>query len=348
LAHILKEAIESEFSGFVEVFVSSDGISIPVGSNFLKRIEDALSDCIGALYLISSVSVKRNWINFELGAVWIRNVLNGRKNKGEIPVIPICHSGITPKTLPQPLSELNAINGNCAEDLRKTFSIIQKVVGGKGKLKTDFDTLAQKIAIFEQNYIESILKSNEYGKGIVSILKRDEVDNLIGDVPTRISKTKKELCVSANDGVYFLVSQSNIVETYLKNGHILNLLLDDPEVSSINEMLQKFDGRFPREDSFKISMAAILPQLDEWKKKYPGKFNCRLLPILPSIGFFITDPESESSTVKTELYVYNREQVGPITEYPVGTRPNLVINDYNWKRYFIDLWGKYWELGRTL
>lgn len=34
LAAIIKSAIEEEFGGFVEVFVSSDGISIPAGSNF--------------------------------------------------------------------------------------------------------------------------------------------------------------------------------------------------------------------------------------------------------------------------------------------------------------------------
>ncbi|MFP9135476.1 hypothetical protein ACLKZ8_21145 [Shewanella algae] len=64
LALLIKEAIENEFSGFIEVFVSSDGMSIPAGSNFLKRIEDGLVNCIGAIYLISPISVKRNWINF--------------------------------------------------------------------------------------------------------------------------------------------------------------------------------------------------------------------------------------------------------------------------------------------
>ena len=34
LAIIIKDAIEEEFSGFVEVFVSSDGMSLPSGSNF--------------------------------------------------------------------------------------------------------------------------------------------------------------------------------------------------------------------------------------------------------------------------------------------------------------------------
>ena len=100
LAILVKQALEEEFSGFVDVFVSSDGTSIPAGSNFLKRIEDGLADCVGAIYLISPASVKRNWINFELGAVWIRNAMSIRSGASEIPALPICHSGATPGGLP--------------------------------------------------------------------------------------------------------------------------------------------------------------------------------------------------------------------------------------------------------
>lgn len=38
LAKIIKDAIEDEFSGFVEVFVSSDGNTIKAGQNFLNVI----------------------------------------------------------------------------------------------------------------------------------------------------------------------------------------------------------------------------------------------------------------------------------------------------------------------
>ena len=109
LAILIKKSLEDEFSGFVDVFVSSDGLSIPAGANFLKRIESSLSDCCAALYLISPQSVKRHWISFELGAVWIRNAIHIRESLAEIPTIPICHSGMTPGTLPPPLNNLNAI-----------------------------------------------------------------------------------------------------------------------------------------------------------------------------------------------------------------------------------------------
>jgi hypothetical protein len=111
MAAVFKDAIENEFSGFVQVFVSSYGIGIPIGVNFLNKIEHGLIECDGAVYLIIPTSVKRNWINFELGAVWIRSVGNIKMGGPEIPAIPVCHSGCTPGTLPMPLNNLNAVLG---------------------------------------------------------------------------------------------------------------------------------------------------------------------------------------------------------------------------------------------
>ncbi|MBF0888055.1 hypothetical protein [Gluconobacter cadivus] len=36
LALLIKDNIVEAFAGFVEVFVSTDGVSIPAGSNFLR------------------------------------------------------------------------------------------------------------------------------------------------------------------------------------------------------------------------------------------------------------------------------------------------------------------------
>jgi hypothetical protein len=152
LAQTIQKAVEDEFSGFVEVFVSSDGKTIPAGANFLKRIEDGLINCVGAIYLISPISVKRNWINFELGAVWIRNSISVKNGGPEIPTIPVCHSGITPGTLPMPLINLSAIQANSSSQLELVFKSIQTAVGGKGVLKTNFDALAKNIIAFEKQY----------------------------------------------------------------------------------------------------------------------------------------------------------------------------------------------------
>lgn len=155
LARLIKESIEYEFGGFVDVFVSSDGETIPSGVNFLKRIEDGLTNCVCSLYLISQISVSRNWINFELGAVWIRNAMNIRDGKSEIPTIPFCHSGISPSSLPVPLNVLSGISANRSDQLVSAFYSMQNAVGGRGVLKTNFDTLAASVTLFEKDYTSS-------------------------------------------------------------------------------------------------------------------------------------------------------------------------------------------------
>ena len=101
---------------------------------------------------MSNLLGKRNWINFELGAVWIRNAISIRAEGAEIPALPLCHSNMAPSGLPQPIGNLNAIVANQASQLEFAFRSIQTAVGGKGSLRTDFDQLAQKVVAFEREY----------------------------------------------------------------------------------------------------------------------------------------------------------------------------------------------------
>ena len=152
LAILIKDAIEDEFSGFVDVFVSSDGTTIPAGHDFLKKVEEGLANCIGALYLISPKAVQRPWINFELGAVWIRSFLNEKGGQALIPAITMCHSGMTKAKLPVPLNVLNAVSASNSSDLQGAFASLQMAVGGRGRLKTDFSALAKQVALLESGY----------------------------------------------------------------------------------------------------------------------------------------------------------------------------------------------------
>ena len=98
LALVLKKWIEIAFLGQVEVFVSSDGDDISGGDQWFLQIEDALADARILLVICSPVSVDKPWINFESGAGWIKKV----------PVMPICHSGMTKGKLPNPISFFQA------------------------------------------------------------------------------------------------------------------------------------------------------------------------------------------------------------------------------------------------
>jgi hypothetical protein len=100
LAKVLKEWIESTLEGFCDVFVSGDTKNVPAGSRWLEVIDESLRQCTVLLVICSPLSIERAWVNFEAGCAWVR----------KIPVIPICHSGITKSSLPNPLSSFQGLN----------------------------------------------------------------------------------------------------------------------------------------------------------------------------------------------------------------------------------------------
>lgn len=99
LATIVKDQIANDFLGMIDVFQSSSPKSIQPGQRWLERIDQNLQQAEVVILLCSEKSVARPWLNFEAGAGWIKNV----------PVIPICHSGMRPSRLPLPLNLLNGI-----------------------------------------------------------------------------------------------------------------------------------------------------------------------------------------------------------------------------------------------
>ena len=135
----------------ITVFVSSDGTSISAGSDSMREIEQHLRKCCGAIYLVSSASIRRPWVNFELGAIWARNFLR-KSGQPEIPRIPLCHSGQSLSDLPPPLGMLQAKLAGNAAHLKDTFTTLEQKIGRKPQLTTDFDTLAAQISTFERWY----------------------------------------------------------------------------------------------------------------------------------------------------------------------------------------------------
>lgn len=141
LAQKIKELIENSFLGMIEVFVSSDETSISAGSRWLENITDSLSNCSIELILCSNKSVKRPWINFEAGAGWVRN----------IPVIPLCHSGIEPSQLPIPLNLLQAAKISEISSLKLIFPVLAQAIGSKTP-NIDFSDFVDFVKDFESKY----------------------------------------------------------------------------------------------------------------------------------------------------------------------------------------------------
>lgn len=120
IAIAFKTLIEQGFLGLMEVFVASAPSGLDLGRQWLAQITTKLKQCVIEVVIASPKSVKRPWINFEAGAGWVR----------DIPVIPLCHSGMTPATLPQPLASLQSVSASQEDDLKRTVETLARVLNG--------------------------------------------------------------------------------------------------------------------------------------------------------------------------------------------------------------------------
>jgi hypothetical protein len=140
VAQKLARAIEEDFHGVIEVYVSSEPEQTEVGEVWLTRIERELEDSSLLLILCSKYSIERPWINFEAGAAWLA---------GKI-LIPICHQGMTPDKLPIPFSNLQGMNLREREDLRSLYAAISRILGWRYPPK--FGDKALEILRISPNY----------------------------------------------------------------------------------------------------------------------------------------------------------------------------------------------------
>jgi TIR domain len=139
LAFALKSLITDKFLNIAEVFVATDPTSIEMGREWLQRIKAGLRGCSVEIIFASPESVKRPWINFEAGAAWIRK---------SVPVIPLCHSGMLPSTLPSPLNSLQSATATVEVELRMIFPVLAKAI--QCDLPSiDFSSFIAKVNEFE-------------------------------------------------------------------------------------------------------------------------------------------------------------------------------------------------------
>src|ERR1035441_9637819 len=80
----LKEVFCAKTGGAIDVFLSSDGQSIPLGTNWVYRVQEGLESAALMLVFITPNSVGSSWIYFEAGFSYAK----------QIRVIPIGFLGI--------------------------------------------------------------------------------------------------------------------------------------------------------------------------------------------------------------------------------------------------------------
>lgn len=148
LALELKKAIEGSFLGMADVFVSSDPSDLQAGQQWQQKILNQLENASTVLLLASPQSLRRPWIGFEAGAGAIRGV----------PVVPICHGGVSPQTLPGPFNSFQAVDAGNAESLRLIVPTISESLGSTSPL-VDFTKFVAEVKQYSKN--TALLESNQ-------------------------------------------------------------------------------------------------------------------------------------------------------------------------------------------
>ena len=223
----LKKLIEDSFLGMLEVFVSSDENSISSGSRWLDNITDALGSCVIELILCSPKSIQRPWVNFEAGAGWIR----------DIPVIPLCHSGMKPSKLPLPLNLLQAVEISELSSLKLIFPVLANSIGAQCP-KIVFDDFIGKMKDLEDKYTfwndinEALRIFKEKHKDIFDALKTQIVRGMLQE--TDIKEIEKDLSLLIAKEYISLTKPGGAMLT--ENGMFFNV-----EIIATNEYRKLFE-----------------------------------------------------------------------------------------------------------
>lgn len=160
LADIVRRHIASDFLGLVDLFVSSDVTSIPVGTQWFDTLVAALQTSEMHLILCSPESISRPWIHYEAGAAGVRG----------IPTVPLCHSGLRHEQLPVPLSEAQGIHLDDPAGIRALYSALAAKLGSNVP-SVDFEAYAKEVLEFQRQYA----LDGEHSRALAGHLLDDDI-----------------------------------------------------------------------------------------------------------------------------------------------------------------------------
>ena len=140
-ADLLRAHLDRDFIGLLDLFISNDSTSIPVGSQWFDVLLQGLRSARLQFVLCSPEAVKRSWIHYEDGAARVR----------DIEVIPLCHSGMKPEHLPVPLGMSQGLCLNDPSGLQKLYERISTILSSHVP-DIDFLALSKEFAALETEY----------------------------------------------------------------------------------------------------------------------------------------------------------------------------------------------------
>jgi hypothetical protein len=190
----LKEQFVRKTGNSIDVFLSSDGQSIPFGRNWVHRVQEALQDASLMMVFVTPASLTSSWLYFEAGFAYAKGLR----------VIPIGALGIDLNNLRPPLSLLQGFNIKSADGLSNLIAVTNKE--------------------FEFSHSESFT-ADEYG----TFLERGKVDVSDSSLTLRNHVAKIEVVLKRTTGLK-AETTSEVVEAfreYLAAQEIEHLVTSD-------------------------------------------------------------------------------------------------------------------------
>ena len=198
LAAVLKKWIEDAFLGQADVFVSSDHDDITAGDQWFLKIGQALVDAKVLLVICSTESVHRPWINFETGAGHIK----------EVPIIPICHTGMTKQELPKPLLFFQALDAEENDFGSKLMAALTKHLDFPREPRIPYQEMKDDV----KGALSQIDQYSEYSSRVQEM---GFLDHLI-QMQERIGELTKTLTIYGEDAVGLTAEMQGFIDQIRK------------------------------------------------------------------------------------------------------------------------------------
>ena len=196
----LKKKIDRMTGNSIDIFLSSDGQSIPFGRNWVSKMEEALNSASLMFVFVSPNSLTSNWIYFEAGHAYSK----------DIDVVPVGIMGIDLGSIQPPLGLLQGFNLDKKDALANIISIINKTC------ETSFE------GDFEEEAFNQIFTPNSY----------QNLQTPISSIEYQLISNSLELGKLAKQ-----LQSENIECNYFEN---LNIRLPGMTFSRINPTLNEY------------------------------------------------------------------------------------------------------------
>jgi hypothetical protein len=205
VAVFLETELRRMFLGGLDFFVSSDRRILRGGDEFLQKIKDALGRASVVLALLSPRSVDRAWISFESGAAWLRSR-----------VVPLCHSGLKPSQLPQPLQSLIGFDLHEAIDLHDLCELLGEAASLSSP-DADWHALASSLGAVVAEL--GPLRPKPYGAAPCWVFPRSEDVGTVSSLEKSLDRARRVVIYAV--GTNFLWSGTHLetLEHRLTSGH---------------------------------------------------------------------------------------------------------------------------------